>query len=338
LPHPKLAKAISSIATDQKQAPIALSVLMVSFNTRHLTLDCLRSLNAETLDISFEVIVVDNGSSDGSARAIAEAFPQVRLIALDKNLGFGPANNLAAKQAVGKYVLLLNSDTVVLDRAVDRLIAFAEENQNAMIWGGRTVFPDGTLNPQSCWRYMSRWSLFCHASGLTSVFRSLDFFNREAYGGWDRGSERQVEFVSGCFLLTTRKTWEALGGFDERFFMYAEEADLCFRAEAFGAKPIVMPQATIIHYGGKSDTIHEDKLVKLFAGRMTFVLKHWSINDANSARQLMLLHCRIRAMFEAVRIKKNRPWSGLLARHESWKNGYPASDEIISNGDLTGVP
>jgi N-acetylglucosaminyl-diphospho-decaprenol L-rhamnosyltransferase len=324
LPHPKLAKAFSSITTDQKQAPIPLSVLIVSFNTRYLTLDCLRSLYAETLDISFEVIVVDNASSDGSAPAIAEAFPQVRLIALDKNLGFGPANNLAAKQAVGKYVLLLNSDTVVLDRAVDRLVTFAETNQDAMIWGGRTVFPDGTLNPQSCWRYMSRWSLFCHASGLTGVFRSLDFFNREAYGGWDRGSERQVEFVSGCFLLTTRKTWEALGGFDERFFMYAEEADLCFRAEAFGAKPMVTPKATIIHYGGKSEAVREDKLVKLFAGRMTFAIKHWSTSKASSARYLMLLHCRIRAISEAVLFKKGRPWTGLLVRRQSWENGYPA--------------
>jgi GT2 family glycosyltransferase len=141
LPHPKLAKAFSSITTDQKQAPIPLSVLIVSFNTRYLTLDCLRSLYAETLDISFEVIVVDNASSDGSAPAIAEAFPQVRLIALDKNLGFGPANNLAAKQAVGKYVLLLNSDTVVLDRAVDRLVTFAETNQDAMDLGRAYCFP-----------------------------------------------------------------------------------------------------------------------------------------------------------------------------------------------------
>lgn len=329
----KSAKASSPLTTGQHQVSIALSVLIVSFNTKLLTLDCIRSLYAETCDISFEVIVVDNGSSDGSAQAIANAFPQIRLIALAHNLGFGPANNLAAREASGKYLLLLNSDTVVLDKAIGRLVAFAEESQNALIWGGRTVFPDGSLNPQSCWRHMSRWSLFCHAVGLTSVLRSSDLFNREAYGGWDRGSERQVEFVSGCFLLTTRKTWEALDGFDERFFMYAEEADLCFRAEALGAKPMVTPQATIVHYGGKSETVREDKLVKLFAGRMTFAIKHWSTSKANSARLLLLIHCWIRAIFETVRFKKVRPWSGLIMRRESWEHGYPARDKIVSTED-----
>ncbi len=322
--RPNQSKAFSPEEIDRQKVLVDLSVIIVSFNTRHLTLDCLRSLYAETSDTSFEVIVVDNGSSDGSAQAIEEAYPQARLIALTQNLGFGPANNLAAKQALGKYVLLLNSDTVVLNKAVDRLVGFAEANQNAMIWGGRTVFPDGSLNPQSCWRHMSRWSLFCHAIGLTRVFRSVDLFNREAYGGWDRGTERQVEFVSGCFLLTTRNTWQALGGFDERFFMYAEETDLCFRARAIGAKPVVTPQATIIHYGGKSETVHEDKLVKLFAGRMTFALKHWSTRKANSARFIMLMHCKIRAIGETLRSKKLRPWSGLLMRRGSWENGYPA--------------
>jgi N-acetylglucosaminyl-diphospho-decaprenol L-rhamnosyltransferase len=206
------------------------------------------------------------------------------------------------------------------------LVAFAETNQLAKVWGGRTIFPDGSLNPQSCWRHMSRWSLFCHATGLTSVFRSFDVFNREAYGGWNRASERQVEFVSGCFLMTTRDAWKTLCGFDERFFMYAEEADLCFRAEKLGAKPLVTPQATIIHYGGKSETAHEEKLVKLFTGRMTFVLKHWPADHANSARNFMLIHCRIRAFFEAIRSKKARPWTGMLLRREVWQNGYPEID------------
>jgi hypothetical protein len=177
---------------------------------------------------------------------------------------------------------------------------------------------------------MTLWSLFCHAAGLTSLFRNSDIFNREAYGGWDRGSERQVGFVSGCFLLTTRELWNRLGGFDERFFMYAEEADLCLRAEAFDAKPAVTPSATIIHYGGKSEAAREDKLVKLFAGRMTFALKHWRPGQVFAARILMLLHCRVRALAESARslmggnASGNKPWSGMLARRGEWMNGYPA--------------
>jgi N-acetylglucosaminyl-diphospho-decaprenol L-rhamnosyltransferase len=126
--------------------------------------------------------------------------------------------------------------------------------------------------------------------------------------------------------MVTCVAWEQLHGFDERFFMYAEEADLCFRAEKLGAKPVVTPQATIIHYGGKSETVREDKLLNLFAGRMTFVLKHWSVNQAISARNLMLFHCRIRAIVETIRNKKTRPWTGLLLRRKVWQNGYPEID------------
>jgi GT2 family glycosyltransferase len=279
--------------------------------------------------VSMDVVVVDNASSDGSADAIETECPDIKLIRSAKNLGFGPANNLAARHANGKYVLLLNSDTVVLDAAIDRLISFAEEHPKALIWGGRTMFADGTLNPSSCWRHMSLWSLFCHATGLTSYFKSNGLFNREAYGGWQRDTQRAVEFISGCFLMTTREMWDDLEGFDEKFFMYAEEADLCHRATLLGARPMVTPKSTIIHYGGKSEAAHEDKLIKLFAGRMTFVMKHWSPARAKSARCLMLLHCGLRAILERVRAgvklnnSANRPWSGLLKQRQKWMNGYP---------------
>jgi N-acetylglucosaminyl-diphospho-decaprenol L-rhamnosyltransferase len=306
-----------------------VSVLIVSFNTKALTLACLRSLYQET-KAKMDVVVVDNASSDGSADAIETAYPDVKLVRSHVNIGFGPANNLAAKKAAGKYVLLLNSDTLVLDAAVDRLIAFAERRPDALIWGGRTEFGDGTLNPSSCWRHMSLWSLFCHALGLTGIFRSSDVFNREAYGAWRRDSEREVEFVSGCFLMTTRETWEKLGGFDERFFMYAEEADLCQRATALGARPMITAEATIVHYGGKSEAAREDKLVKLFAGRMTFALKHWSPTRAACARSLMLFHCGLRAsaelLFAIVKSRHvgNQPWSGVIKQRQKWINGYPA--------------
>jgi N-acetylglucosaminyl-diphospho-decaprenol L-rhamnosyltransferase len=307
-----------------------VSVLVVNFNTRALTLACLDSILGET-KVGFEVIVVDNASSDGSTDAIAGKFPNVTLIRSEKNIGFGPANNLAGKQAKGEYVLLLNSDTVVLDAAVDRLITFARTHPEAMIWGGRTLFADGTLNPTSCWRHMSLWSLFCHSLGLTSLLRSVDFFNREGYGGWKRDTEREVGFVSGCFLMIRRQLWDQLGGFDERFFMYAEETDLCQRATVFGARPMITPKATIVHYGGKSEKVREDKLVRLFAGRMTFVLKHWTPAMATAARYLMLLHCAVRASAEMLRAAmrhgqpgaREKPWSGVLKRRANWENGYP---------------
>ena len=123
-----------------------LSILLVNWNTRQLTLECLASVIAETTRTEYEIIVVDNGSSDGSAEAIARAFPHVRLIESRENLGFARATNLQACEARGDKLLLLNTDTVVLDGAIDALMEFSRREPQARIWGGRTLFADGSLN------------------------------------------------------------------------------------------------------------------------------------------------------------------------------------------------
>lgn len=254
----------------------ALSIIIVSYNTRELTLECLRSLDRETPRELYELIVVDNLSTDGSADAIAREFPWARLIRSERNLGFAGGNNLAAKDARGEYLLLLNPDTVVLEKAIVRLLDFARRVPDAGIWGGRTLFGDRRLNPSSCWARPTPWSLFCIATGLAKVFRSVSLFNPEAFGGWDRSTERQVDIVSGCFLLLKRATWETLGGFDPAFFMYGEEADLCLRAHRLGAKPRVTPEATIVHYGGASEKARADKLVRLFKAKRLLFERHCS--------------------------------------------------------------
>ncbi len=253
-----------------------LSIIIVSYNTRELTLECLRSLDAQTDRSLYELLVVDNLSSDGSADAIAAEFPWAKLIRSEKNLGFAGGNNLAAREAAGEYLLLLNPDTLVLDRAVEKLLAFARRTPDAGIWGGRTVFKDGRLNPASCWSRPSAWSLFCIATGLAKIFRTTDLFNPEAFGGWDRSTERQVDIVSGCFLLLKRATWEELKGFDPAFFMYGEEADMCLRAHRLGARPRVTPDATIVHYGGASEKARADKLVRLFRAKRLLFERHCS--------------------------------------------------------------
>jgi GT2 family glycosyltransferase len=255
-------------------APPDISIVVVSYNTREMTLACLRSIGAQTREASHEVIVVDNASGDGSAAAIAAEFPEIHLIALEENIGFARANNLAAKRAIGRRLLLLNPDTVVVDGALDNLVAFAEERPRAGIWGGRTLFADGTLNPTSCWGRMTVWNLLCRATGLTALFPRSELFNSETYGDWQRDSEREVDIVTGCLLLIDRELWERLGGFQARYFMYGEEADLCLRARKQGATPLLTPTATIVHYGSASDT--GNKAVSVAAARMTLIREHWS--------------------------------------------------------------
>lgn len=269
---------------DAGEAAPDLSVIVVNWNTREMTLACLRSLHAETRDASFETIVVDNGSHDGSARAIASEFPQVRLIAEKANHGFARANNIAAESARGKRLLLLNSDTVVLDRAVDRLLGFASAHPDARIWGGRTVFADGRVNLGSAWGRLTAWSAFCYATGLSRLLGRWTAFDPEAMRAWDRSDERMVDIVSGCFFLIDADLWRSLGGFDADFFMYAEEADLCARAIAAGARPRVTPAATIVHHGGGSAPQRSATLKALFRGKLALARKHLSPRSAAIVR------------------------------------------------------
>lgn len=307
---------------------LTFSILIVSFNTRELTLTCLRSVFEQTHNDALEVIVVDNQSSDGSAEAIEVAFPQVRLIRAERNLGFAAANNLAAELAKGEYLLLLNPDTVVLDGAIDKLLRFAETNPEAGIWGGRTLFADESLNPASCWAKPTLWSLFCQATGLTALFRNTRLFNPEAYGGWLRDSVREVDIVSGCFFLIRRELWEQLGGFDPVFFMYGEEADLCLRARAFGARPMVTPEATIIHYGGASERVRADKLVRLFNAKARLYEHHHGPITARLSKYLFDLWALSRltafAVLSLVKPEKKdifQTWQAVWGHRHRWH--YP---------------
>jgi GT2 family glycosyltransferase len=280
----------------------------------------------QTGKITFEVIVVDNASSDGSARAIEAEFPQVRLIRSVENLGFARANNLAASVARGRYLLLLNPDTVVLARAIERLAEFAEANADAAIFGGRTVFADGSINLASCWRRPTPWSLFCVGSGLTKLFPQSDLFARESYGGWGRDSVREVDIVSGCFLMIRAAVWNELQGFDPAFFMYGEEADLCLRARKLGHRCLICPDAEIIHHGGASERVLADKMVRLFIAKAALVARHWS-KPTRRLGSLTLDLWAFSRMFAFATIRLLRPhraqsyetWRSVWRRRREWR-------------------
>ncbi len=256
-------------------AALDVSIIVVSYNTRDETLDCLRSVYEQTEGIGFEVIVVDNASSDGSPEAIASEFPQLELVGLDENIGFGRANNVGAKSASGRYILLLNPDTIVLDEAIQKLLAFAEADGRGGIYGGRTVFRDGSLNPISCRRRETVWSMFCTATGLARLFRNSPFFNADFYGSFKQDRIKEVDVIPGSFFLIGSDLWHELEGFDPVYFMYGEEVDLCYRARKRGHHCLFTPSSTIIHYGGVSEKIFVDKMVKLLSAIATRLRTHW---------------------------------------------------------------
>lgn len=306
-----------------------LTIVIVSYNTREMTLDCLTSIYAETRETPFHVVVLDNMSNDGSPDAIAEAFPQAQLIRSPKNLGFARGNNAAVSQTESELVLLLNPDTVVLDGAIDTLVAFANDNPRAMIWGGRTLFGDRTLNPSSCWRRMTVWNLFCRSTGLAAVFLQSPVFHSEAYGGWSRDTVREVDIVTGCFLLITRKFWDELGGFDGAFFMYGEDADLCLRASACGARPMITPKATIVHYSGASETVLAHKMMRLLTAKISLIKRHWSPPTQSLGVALFRLGPFLRwfVYSTAARLTNRyadaaRTWREIWGSRRTWQNGF----------------
>ena len=318
-------------------APPDVSILIVSYNTRALTLAAIRSVLAETKAVTFEILVVDNASGDGSDAAIADIGGPLRLMALEENIGFARANNLAAAQARGEFLLLLNPDTVIRERAIDRLVAFARARPEAKIWGGRTLFADGSLNPASCWRRMSLWNLACRATGLTGLFPNSPLFHSEAYGGWPRDEERVVDIVSGCFLLIPRTFWQRLDGFDCAFFMYGEEADLCLRARRLGARPRVTPEATIVHIGGASERVRTDKMIRLLSAKAMLIERHFSPFSAPLGKALLLLwpFSRWLALSLAYRVtgaarhgEAATTWRAVWQARNCWRSGYGRSDKV----------
>jgi len=311
-----------------------VSIIVVSYNTREMTAFSVGSVLAETAISSYELVVLDNASTDCSADEIAGRFPEVRVIASSKNLGFAAGNNVAAREAEGEYLLLLNPDTVVLDGAIDKLVAFAEAHPDAGIYGGRTVFADGSLNPSSVWAKPTVWNAFCRAVGLSAVMKRSPLFNGDSYGGWDRDTVREVDIVSGCFLLIRRELWDKLGGFDTSYFMYGEDWDLCLRAKALGYRCLFCPEAEIVHYGGASEKVRADKLVRLFETKCRLYRQHWGPLQARILIALLKVWVIRSWATNAVanvftkrrRVDEAKAWRDVWVRREEWaavKNSGP---------------
>ena len=308
---------------------IDVSVIVVSYNTREMTLECLRSVVSETTGIEYEVLFIDNCSTDGSFEAVRGEFAgdaRFHLVQAKENLGFAGGNNELAKSAKGKYLLLLNPDTVILDRAVEELLDFAEANPQNGIWGGRTVFADGSLNPTSCWGPLTVWSELSGAFGLRALFPESRMFHPRNYGKWQRDSIREVGVVTGCFFLMRVNDWNSLGGFDPEFFMYGEETDLCMRGIEVGMRPIITPTATIVHHGGASEPIQVDKMVRLHDGYVRLFRRHFSRVGFTlilfAMKTGILLRARIIALKNTfLSSSASNDWDDLWKRRAEWTRG-----------------
>ena len=251
-----------------------VSIIIVAWNVRDLLYDCLKSVYEETKGIDYEIIYVDNASQDGSVEMVAKEFPETKIIQNEKNKGFIIANNEGIETAQGRYILLLNSDTVVLDNAIAKTVKFADAHQEAAVVGCRVINPDHTLQ-RTCFMYPSILNMFLAATYLYKIFPNNKFFGRERMTWWDFNDIREVETVSGCFSLVRKEAIKQVGLMNEFYFVYGDDPEWCYRFKKNGWKILFTPDAHIIHYGGQTTKQMASKFqLQLYGSKLIFMKLH----------------------------------------------------------------
>ena len=226
-----------------------LSIIIVNTNESKVLRPCLTSIFNETKGLDFEVIVIDNASADDSLMMLANHFAQVKVINNSENLGFAAANNRGILEARGDYILLLNPDTIVRDRAIQKTLAFMDLHPQVGIAGCKLLFPDGSLQ-RSARSFPTLWNVFCEVSFLYRLFPRSKLFGKYYLSYFDYDLEKEVDWLCGAFFMIRRGTYEKIGVLDEQFYMYTEEVDYCYRAKLAGDETWFVPEAEIVHFFG----------------------------------------------------------------------------------------
>jgi len=246
-----------------------LSIIIVNWNTSALLEACLRSIYDHASSLSLEVLVVDNGSSDGSAALVRARFPKVWLIANAENVGFARANNQGIQASRGRYVMLLNSDTEVQTGALDTLVRFLENHPAVAAAGPYLLNSDGSLQP-SCHPVLTPEREFWRLAFLDELLPLATY----PMGRWDAHTPRPVEVIKGACLVIRRAALEQIGLLDERYFIYSEEMDLCLRLARAGWQLYWVPEARVVHHGAASTKqVAETMYLELYRSKLQFQAK-----------------------------------------------------------------
>jgi len=258
----------------------AMAVAIVNFNTRDCLRACLASIHAQA---AAETIVADNGSTDGSIEMVRSDFPSVELDVEATNRGYGAAANRALARCRSEYVLLLNSDTELDPGALEALTAYLDAHPRVAIVGPRILNSDRTLQP-SCFPFPTPLTAFLSETDLGYFVRFVPILRLRYLRTWPHDSARVVPWVRGAALAIRRSAFDAIGGFDERFYMYFEEADLCYRAAAARWEVHFTPAASLVHHGGVSTRQYRAAmLAHYYASLFLFYRRHY---PASRLRQL----------------------------------------------------
>jgi GT2 family glycosyltransferase len=254
-----------------------LSVIIVNYNVKHFLEQCLHSVYKAAIGIDTEIFVVDNNSVDGSAQLIREKFPNLHFIENKENVGFSKANNQAIRIAKGKYILLLNPDTVVEEDTFSKVIGFMENHPDAGGLGVKMIDGKGAFLPESKRGLPTPWVAFYKIFGLSKVFPNSRKFGKYHLSYLKEDEVYEIDVLAGAFMLMRKKTLDKVGLLDETFFMYGEDIDLSYRITLGGYKNYYFPETTIIHYKGESTKKGSLNYIRFFYNAMIiFARKHFS--------------------------------------------------------------
>jgi len=274
-----------------------LSVIIVSWNVREFLEPCLESVFVTSNDISIEVIVVDNGSSDGTAEWLEKEYPSVRLVKNLQNLGFPISNNIGISEAQGEYILLLNPDTIVWPGTFSNCLSVMRRDKKIGVVGCKIHYPDGSIQYECARNFPSLVDFIGGTFYLHVLFPKSVVFGRRLMGFWDHLSDRDVPCIMGAFMFLRRTALQETGPLDERFFMYYEDVDVCARMWEKGWRVFYLSSAQITHFSGQSRKKSSKKFDLLAAEiSYTFFLEHRGRLAAISYRFIVILQALIRLL------------------------------------------
>lgn len=234
---------------------IDLSIIIVSYNTKDFIRECLKSIRVTSKGFDYEIIVVDNVSSDGTSQMVKEEFPDVITIKSRKNLGFSKANNAGVEKSKGRYVLFLNPDTVVYKDSLFGMVKFMDEHKEAGAATCKLVMPGGRLDDAAHRGFPNPWNSLSYFSGLSKLFPSSKLFGGYNLGWMDLSKPHEIDACAGAFMMVRRQAGEKIGWWDEDYFFYGEDLEFCFRLKEIGWKIYFVPSVSVLHYKGVSGGI-----------------------------------------------------------------------------------
>ena len=234
---------------------IDLSIIIVSYNTSDFLKECLESIKKNTEGLNYEIIVVDNASSDNSLQVLRAKFPDVLVIKKQENIGFSKANNLGIEKSKGRYVLFLNPDTVVYKDSLLGMVKFMDEHREAGAATCKLLMPDGRLDDAAHRGFPSPWNSLSYFFGLSKLFPKSRLFSGYSLGFMDFSNIHEIDACAGAFMIVRKKAGEQIRWWDEDYFFYGEDLEFCFRLKEKGWKIYFVPSASALHYKGISGGI-----------------------------------------------------------------------------------